>query len=887
MSGDGHSRPSLGLTGIEPGSLSVSTSASPSASTSGMSTVGVGSTKSSGELTTSTLMCSFYYVKPDEREPCGSKVVTSKDPRDRFCVKEVHLCPHKNKKALSEGLYLFSAPGVLFSCLVRPRLLQGEDCYVEPETVLYLTSLPPMPIDDGIAIMSLFSAKIDGVFAIGDAQDIIEKYHQGVLDSTLDEYGLPSPRSPASSAWSFDHVPSGTAESTEVKKEAAMESQPTFKSSPEIKVDPNGVPSSATAPMLGIVDDTKGVRESSDGLNGPDFESIPATSSKKFKPSPPNLVGGSKPPPISTEVPGSIPGIEDIYADDFMTTTWHCLPLSELHLQAKPVGGARRDIIDGMIEERTAATMRIMNDVVYVIDPSQVDAHNAYSQVRSVIESMHRSVKRHQLGFSGFKETVSVLKTRVNAMHDEMFDEAGLPSVVEAVKRLVAFVGLDQPHSTLKDWVEATFPQLAGSSAVGTLGMGAMGSGTSSADWLSRMRSSGVSRDMEDRIVQLERFMASVDESKAIVSLRPDGKAYLSTRDQPVRIDINEAPSKVSLEAFVRLEEITRELTTKVKHMERRGASLAIKMGSHMFASVDDVRQFVREHMCGCHNVAVLSDFVYLLSRVNVKNRLGDDTAVTRAVQGSKIQLDPVEASVLNSFSISIPSCLSSTTGTLTSGTKPLPSIPTRESWSNPVAGRQMEIEREIYNERRVVEDRIEFLAGMSPHGAEVCRLMLIKAINHWIATSQFIDSFFHMCNLTYNLGEQDAHYLATAMMRQVFVALRRQRVAAQDLINSGDKEMIFVRTMWALLQSHAMMDEFVAKKISGHHEMTDVVYAFVLGNRVSSSDVKKTQESAAQAQALVQYVDKDLSRVLQKLELTPTARPNKKKNGNGAASSG
>lgn len=338
----------------------------------------------------------------------------------------------------------------------------------------------------------------------------------------------------------------------------------------------------------------------------------------------------------------------------------------------------------------------------------------------------------------------------------------------------------------------------------------------------------------------------------------------------------------ISPDEFRKMQSLTADLAGKIKHMERRGASLAIKVGRHMFASIEDVQQFVRLHMKGCYNVGVLSDFVSLLCRISVKNRATEDSAVARAVQGAKISLDPVEAAVLNSFSHVIPSCLSSTGSTMTSGTKPLPGIPSRESWSDPVAGRQVEIEREIHNERRVIEDRIAFLDDHAPEGAQLCRLLLAKSTNHWIAYSQFLDSFYQMTHLSWNIGATEAHYLTTGMGRQTFVSLRRHRVGGQDLVNSGTKELVFVRTLWAMLQAHAMMDEFVTKKFSGHHEMTDVVYSFVLGNRVSSIDIKKAQEAAAQAQVLVQYVEKDVARLLQKADLNPIARPNKKKNGSG-----
>jgi hypothetical protein len=280
------------------------------------------------------------------------------------------------------------------------------------------------------------------------------------------------------------------------------------------------------------------------------------------------------------------------------------------------------------------------------------------------------------------------------------------------------------------------------------------------------------------------------------------------------------------------------EALERIRTLETRHTGTPVKIGTTTFANFADVKAFVALHIPK-PNFGVLSDMVIILQKLKTETETAT-TLIAAHAGARKLNLDVMEANIVISFSMLLPSILDRSREIVSSSNvHAIPAVKKYSEWTNSLVGLKAKMASEITNESLTITNRI-MVCDMSETARGIFTTMLATTQKHWQSTEQFVDN--QMLKLTgdYGLDETEAWTLTTKGLREVFVQLRGLRSVAQDMLNSctGKPEQ-FALAMWACLQAHQLMNEYIACGFIGHHTLASIRAEHILTHRVSPGDLK------------------------------------------------
>ncbi len=109
---------------------------------------------------------------------------------------------------------------------------------------------------------------------------------------------------------------------------------------------------------------------------------------------------------------------------------------------------------------------------------------------------------------------------------------------------------------------------------------------------------------------------------------------------------------------------------------------------------------------------------------------------------------------------------------------------------------------------------------------------LVTNAQLQWTAMAAWIGTFYYCLKDDGNLGATEAWELVSQSVRALCDQLQTIRAAAQDSTSMTDDLGISSATViWAILQTHRLLDEMMAQAWDGHHSIQAVLAMHVLCN--------------------------------------------------------
>lgn len=312
----------------------------------------------------------------------------------------------------------------------------------------------------------------------------------------------------------------------------------------------------------------------------------------------------------------------------------------------------------------------------------------------------------------------------------------------------------------------------------------------------------------------------------------------------------------------------TVDILERLRNLETKSSKDSVTMGSHTFTCLEDVQAFVSKHVPN-PNFGLLSDMVIILQKLKTT------TETTKSVLDThngakKLQLDVIEANILISFAMLLPSILDrSGEAVSSSNVHAIPAIKKYSEWTNTLIGLRAKIQKEISNETKSIQQRINDSKN-SADAKGVFNAMLLSSTTEWKQTEQYVDTQMQVLTAEYNLPEAEAWTLMSKGLREVFVYLRSLRAIAQDLLSdSSTKAEQFALAMWACLRCHKAMEEYQACSYIGHYTLASVRAEHLLTQRVSPNDLKVLVDKMSTLQGSMTGLATDVDALLVHTKVT------------------
>lgn len=97
-----------------------------------------------------------------------------------------------------------------------------------------------------------------------------------------------------------------------------------------------------------------------------------------------------------------------------------------------------------------------------------------------------------------------------------------------------------------------------------------------------------------------------------------------------------------------------------------------------------------------------------------------------------------------------------------------------------------------------------------------------------------FMSRFYHELTVTYNTAAKESWHLVCSIVKQIFVDLALVRSRAKFItVGKTANETVASTYLWATLQAHRLMQEYVVSNFRGHPNVAPVVTLHLYTHRV------------------------------------------------------
>jgi hypothetical protein len=267
-----------------------------------------------------------------------------------------------------------------------------------------------------------------------------------------------------------------------------------------------------------------------------------------------------------------------------------------------------------------------------------------------------------------------------------------------------------------------------------------------------------------------------------------------------------------------------------------------LKLGGFIFQSRSDVALFV-ESKTPSNAFCMFHDVVTLMERLS-GNYVECKEVINKWYQATKVGLDEREARHVSSFKITYPTVF----GYVKEGTmnvkNHLPAVKSFKEWNS--------------------FDAESGVKSFILNGMEDLKLQLYQDISNSFSTDQFYDArllandmysksqvfvaemanwmdvFSQELLTTLEATEEEAWELVSACIKHVFEDLRRVRASAANATSELDPSSKSATILWALIQSHKVMKDFLDMRFRNHPFIAPVIVLHVFKTRVTRTPVFK-----------------------------------------------
>ncbi len=278
-------------------------------------------------------------------------------------------------------------------------------------------------------------------------------------------------------------------------------------------------------------------------------------------------------------------------------------------------------------------------------------------------------------------------------------------------------------------------------------------------------------------------------------------------------------------------------LKMQMKLLEARLLTHSIlKLGGFTFQSRADVAMFVETKMPS-NTFSMFHDVITLLERLS-GNYVECKDVINEWYQASKVGLDEREARHVASFKITYPTVFGYVKEGSTSAKCHLPAIKSFKDWNsfdaesgvksfmlNGMEDLKLQLYQDIstvFNLDGLYDARV--LANDMHSKSQI----FVSEMANWM------DVFYQELLTTSEATEEEAWELVSACIKKVFEELRRVHASAANATSDTDPSSRCATYMWALIQSHRVMKDFLDMRFWNHSLIAPVIILHVFKTRLT-----------------------------------------------------
>ncbi len=207
---------------------------------------------------------------------------------------------------------------------------------------------------------------------------------------------------------------------------------------------------------------------------------------------------------------------------------------------------------------------------------------------------------------------------------------------------------------------------------------------------------------------------------------------------------------------------------------------------------------------------------------------------------------------------------LSQSTATATGNIyRPLPTLKDFKHWNEPRNGFCALVTSGVLLEASVLTCMYPQLLSGDPLLQAVATHLVTNAQLQWMALLAWMTTFFYRLEDDGHLSKSEAWDVVAQSARALFDELCTVRAAAQDATSmTEDDDISSANVIWAVMQTHRLLDKMHAQAWDGHHSIQAVLAMHVLRNGACQPEIACLKASVATLIQMVDRLDSKVSRL-------------------------
>ncbi len=315
------------------------------------------------------------------------------------------------------------------------------------------------------------------------------------------------------------------------------------------------------------------------------------------------------------------------------------------------------------------------------------------------------------------------------------------------------------------------------------------------------------------------------------------------------------------------LGEDVNSLKIQIKLLESRlPTHNLLKLGGQMFQSRPDIALFVETKM-PTNSFSMFHDVITLMERLS-GSYIERTEVINEWYQATKVGLDECEARHVVSFKITYPTVFGYVKEGTSNAKHHLPAVKSFKEWNafdaesgvkSFILNGMEDLKVQLYQDISSFFDTDQhYDARVLAHDMHSKSQIFVAEMCNWM------DMFYQELLTTSEATEEEAWELVAACIKKVFEELRRARATAANAMSEVNASSKCATFMWALVQSHRIMKDFLDLRFRNHPSIAPVIILHIFKTRVTrvsySTTIKRLEGRVAKLETTPAFKNPKIS---------------------------